>query len=320
MENRMRIVNRAAPVLAALGMLGVAACGGGDGGAGEGAGGRIQIDGSSTVYPVSQAMAEEFMMSEEGRGVRVTVSQSGTGGGFQRFCTGETEISDASRPIKESEEQLCETNGVEPVPFEVAMDGITVAVHPENDFVQCLTVEELRRIWGPGSQIQTWSDVRSEWPDAQLKLYGPGTDSGTFDYFTESIMGESGASRQDYTASEDDNVLVQGVSGDRASLGYFGVAYYEQNTERLKAVEVDGGNGCVAPTRATIDSGEYAPLARPMFIYVKGSALSRPEVRGFVEFYMSNATELVPTTGYVALSEAEYQENLSRIEELAGGS
>ncbi len=313
----MRTMKRAVPLLAALGALGVAACGG-DGG--EGTGGRIQIDGSSTVYPVSQAMAEEFMMSEEGRGVRVTVSQSGTGGGFQRFCTGETEISDASRPIKESEAGVCAENDVEPVPFEIAMDGITVAVHLENDFAQCLTVEELRRIWAPGSQIRTWSDVRSEWPDQEMKLYGPGTDSGTFDYFTEEIMGESGASRQDYTASEDDNVLVQGVSGDRASLGYFGVAYYEQNVERLRAVEVDGGNGCVAPTRETIDSGEYAPLARPMFIYVKASALTRPEVRSFLEFYMRNARELVPTTGYVALSESEYEGNLSRIEELAGGN
>ena len=210
----MKMLNRLVPLVAALSM---AACGGGDGGA-EG-GGRIQIDGSSTVYPVSQAMAEEFMMSQEGRGVRVTVSQSGTGGGFQRFCAGETEISDASRPIKPSEEALCEQNGIEPIQLEVGMDGITVVTNPANDFVQCLTVDELRRIWGPGSEIQMWSDVRSEWPNQEIKLYGPGTDSGTFDYFTEVIMGEDGASRQDYTASEDDNVLVQGVAGDASALG-----------------------------------------------------------------------------------------------------
>lgn len=311
----MRMLSRMVPLVAALSMM---ACGGGDGGAGGG--GRIQIDGSSTVYPVSQAMAEEFMMSQEGRDVRVTVSQSGTGGGFQRFCLGETEISNASRPIKPEEEARCEENGVEPVEFKIALDGLTVAVNPQNDFVQCLTVEELRRIWGPGSQVQTWSDVRSEWPDQAIKFYGPGTDSGTFDYFTEEIMGESGASRQDYTASEDDNVLVQGVAGDPSALGYFGVAYYEQNAERLKAVEVDGGSGCVAATRETIESGEYTPLSRPMFVYVRSDALSRPEVRGFLTFYMENGEELVPTTGYVPLSGAEYDANLSQVAEFVGGS
>ncbi len=314
----MKMLSRMVPLVAAMAM---AACGGGEGGEGaEGAGGRIQIDGSSTVYPVSQAMAEEFMLASEGREVRVTVSQSGTGGGFQRFCLGETEISDASRPIKPEEQARCEENEIEPVEFKIAMDGLTVVVNPENDFVQCLTVDELRRIWGPGSEVQTWSDVRSEWPNQEIKLYGPGTDSGTFDYFTEEIMGESGASRQDYTASEDDNVLVQGVAGDRSALGYFGVAYYEQNTSRLRAVEVDGGNGCVGPTRETIDSGEYAPLSRPMFIYVRRDAMSRPEVQRFVTFYMENGAELIPTTGYVALSAAEYDENLSRVAEFAGDS
>ena len=293
----------------------VAGCGG-DGG-GSGSGGRIQIDGSSTVYPISQAMAEEFMLSE-GRDVRVTVSQSGTGGGFKRFCAGETGISDASRQIKEAERQLCEENNVQPVALEVAKDGITVAVNPQNDFVQCLTVEELRRIWQPGSEIQQWSDVRSEWPNEEIKLYGPGTDSGTFDYFTEAIMGEEGASRQDYTASEDDNVLVQGVAGDQASLGYFGFAYYDQNDERLKAVAVDSGSGCVAPSRQTIASGEYQPLSRPMYIYVAESALQRPEVRSFLQFYMNNAEELVPQTGYVPLDSSAYQQNLQQVQQLAG--
>jgi phosphate transport system substrate-binding protein len=309
----MREWKRGIPVLVALAVV---ACGGEAGEAGEG-GGRIQIDGSSTVYPISQAMAEEFMLSE-GREVRVTVSQSGTGGGFSRFCAGETEISDASRPIHEDEAELCEQNGVEPVQFEIAKDGITLTVHEGNDFVSCLTVEELRRIWEPGSEIQTWSDVRSEWPGREMKLYGPGTDSGTFDYFTEAIMGEEDRSRQDYTASEDDNVLVQGVAGDAASLGYFGYAYYEQNTNQLKSVAVDAGSGCVEPTRETIASGEYRPLSRPMFIYVAGEALTRPEVQTFVRFYMENAEELVPAAGYVPLAAETYQSNLSRVEAGAG--
>jgi phosphate transport system substrate-binding protein len=313
----MHELKRGIPVLLALA---VAACGG-DGGeaGGQGASGRIQIDGSSTVYPISQAMAEEFMLSE-GREVRVTVSQSGTGGGFSRFCAGETEISDASRPIHEDEAARCEQSGVEPIEFEVAKDGITLTVNSQNDFVECLTVEELRRIWQPGSEIQTWSDVRSEWPDRELKLYGPGTDSGTFDYFTEAIMGEEDASRQDYTASEDDNVLVQGVAGDAASLGYFGFAYYEVNATQLKSVAVDAGNGCVEPTRETIASGEYQPLSRPMFIYVSGEALSRPEVQSFIRFYMENADELVPAAGYVPVAAETYQENLSRVEGSAGPS
>ncbi|HEM47395.1 MAG TPA: PstS family phosphate ABC transporter substrate-binding protein [Alphaproteobacteria bacterium] len=308
-------------VAAMAGALVLAACGGDGGGGGEGEGlaGRIQIDGSSTVYPVSQAMAEEFMLGE-GRNVRVTASQSGTGGGFSRFCAGETQISDASRPIKDSERERCEANGIEPVELEVAMDGITVVVNPQNDFAQCMTVEELRRIWEPGSEIQQWSDVRSEWPNQDIKLYGPGTDSGTFDYFTEAVMGEEDRSRQDYTASEDDNVLVQGVAGDPGALGYFGYAYYEQNTDQLKALAVDAGSGCVAPSRETIASGEYAPLARPMFIYVAASALERPEVRSFVRFYMESAEELVPQTGYVPLDASAYQENLSGIEGGAGDS
>ncbi|HUG41296.1 MAG TPA: PstS family phosphate ABC transporter substrate-binding protein [Longimicrobiales bacterium] len=297
--------------LLAVGALG--ACGGGDGaGGGSGASGRIQVDGSSTVYPVSQAVAEEFMRAE-GRAIRVTVSQSGTGGGFQRFCAGETEISDASRPIKDTERQLCERNGVEPVELQVAMDGLTVAVHAANDFATCLTTDELRKVWEPGSTVRLWSEVRAGFPGQPMKLYGPGTSSGTFDYFTEVIMGEEDRSRQDYTASEDDNVLVQGVAGDPGALGYFGYAYYEENRDKLKALAVDGGSGCVPPSRETIASGEYAPLARPMFIYVSGQALARPEVRSFVEYYMENAEELVPQVGYVPLDASVYEDNLSRI-------
>lgn len=310
MRDAMRIL---AVVVATAG---VGACGGGDGAEnGSGLSGRIQVDGSSTVYPVSQAVAEEYMRSQ-GRGVQVTVSQSGTGGGFQRFCAGETEISDASRPIKDSERERCENSGVEPLELEVAMDGITVAVNPANDFLQCLTVEELRKIWEPGSTVRTWSDVREGLPNTPMKLYGPGTSSGTFDYFTEAIMGEEDLSRQDYTASEDDNVLVQGVSGDPGALGYFGYAYYEENQDQLRAVAVDNGGGCVQPSRETIASDEYKPLARPMFIYVSGQALERPEVRSFLEYYMEHAEELVPQVGYVPLDAETYASNLSRLEGL----
>ena len=306
--------SKVVPVLAALAAATLAACGDA-GGAGDG---RIQIDGSSTVYPVTQAVAEEFMLGP-GQGVRVTVSQSGTGGGFQRFCVGETEISDASRPIKPTEAETCAANGVEYEAFEVSKDGITVVVNPDNTFVDCMTVDELREVWRPASEVRMWSDVRSEWPNQEIKLYGPGTDSGTFDYFTEAIMGEEDASRQDYTASEDDNVLVQGVAGDPGALGYFGYAYYAENTDQLKALAVDGGSGCVTPSRETIASGEYAPLARPMFIYVNGSALERDEVQRFVEFYMSSAEELVPQVGYVPLPDSTYQSNLDRVRERAGG-
>lgn len=303
-------LRKVVPILAALAVPTlVVACGGGD----ATDGGRIQVDGSSTVYPVTQAVAEEFMLGE-GQGVRVTVSQSGTGGGFQRFCVGETEISDASRPIKPEERATCEENGVEPVVFEVARDGITVVVNPDNTFVSCLTAAELRELWRPGSEVQMWSDIRSEWPNQELKLYGPGTDSGTFDYFTEAIMGEGGASRDDYTASADDNVLVVGVAGDEASLGYFGFAYYVENTERLEAVEIDGGAGCVAPTRETIEDGSYTPLSRPMFIYAKAESMERPVVAEFLRFWMENSAALVPEVGYVPLSEAEYSENLATLE------
>ena len=202
----------------------------------------------------------------------------------------------------------------------MAWDGLSVIVNPANDFVQCLTVEELRRIWAPDGGVSTWSDVRAAWPDEEIRLYGPGTDSGTFDYFTETVLGESGASRPDFQASEDDNILVQGVAGDRYALGYFGYAYYAENQERLKLLEIDGGAGCVAPSDVTIEDGTYAPLARPLFVYVKHSALQRPEVRAYVDFMLSEAAMLVPATGYHALSEAQYQEGLAMIAEAASGT
>jgi len=259
----------------------------------------IQIDGSSTVYPITQAVAEEFQ--EFYPNVAVYVGVSGTGGGFKKFCAGELDIADASRPIKESEREACEAAGIEWVDFTVAYDGISVLVNPANDFVDCLTVEELKRIWEPGSTVKTWRDVRPEWPDRPIALYGPDTDSGSFDYFTEVIVGEAGASRADYTPSADDNVLVQGISGDENALGYFGYAYYLENRDRLRLVAVDGGDGCVFPSPETIESGEYRPLSRPLFIYVRKDALKRVAMRAFVWYYISEyGMTLVPEVGYVA--------------------
>jgi phosphate transport system substrate-binding protein len=278
--------------------------------------GTVQADGSSTVYPITEAVAEEFRV-ESGGGVRVLVAQSGTGGGFKRFCTGETDISNASRPIQEEERLQCEQAGVEPVELTVAWDGLAVLVHSANDFAECLTVDELKKIWEPGSTVRSWSEVRAGWPDQEIKLYGPGTNSGTFDYFTEEIVGEAGASRSDYTASEDDNVLVQGVSGDPYSLGYFGFAYYVENQDKLKLVGVDSGQGCVQPEPATIEGGQYSPLSRPIFIYVNKASLQRPAVREFVDFYLQTAPELVEEVGYVPLTAELYQETRSVFEQAA---
>jgi len=290
-------------------MVGMAACGGGDaeGGAGGGLGGTITADGSSTVFPVTEAVAEEFM-AEHGGAVRVTVASSGTGGGFRRFCAGEIDISNASRAIEPEELEQCRTAGVEPVELTIGWDGEVIVVNPANSFAQCITTAELKRIWEPNSTVRNWSDVRPEWPAQPIKLYGPGTNSGSFDFFTETIMGEADASRADYTASEDDNVLVQGVSGDASSLGYFGFAYFAQNQDKLKALAVDGGTGCVAPSVQTIDDKSYAPLSRPLFIYVDRNELQRPELREFVDFYLSTARELVPQVGYVALTEEGAQQ------------
>ena len=274
----------------------LAACGGGGDAGGDGLTGEVIIDGSSTVFPIAEAVAEEFQIAHQG--VRVSVGVSGSGGGFSRFCAGETDISNASRPMRESEAEDCEANGIEFTELPLAVDGLSVIGNPANEFLQCLTVDELRRIWEPNSSVTTWRDVRAEWPAEDIALYGPGTDSGTFDYFTETIMGESGASRADFQASEDDNILVQGVSGDRYALGYLGYAYVVENRDRLKLVEVDGGEGCVEPNDETIDSGAYQPLSRPLFIYVKHAALARPAVRQFMEFTLENAPEVVPSTGF----------------------
>lgn len=276
------------------------------------------MDGSSTVFPIAEAVAEEFQIANPD--VRVTVGVSGSGGGFKRFCAGETDLSNASRPISDSEREDCAAAGVQFTELSVAWDGLSVIANPQNEFAQCLSVEDLRRIWEPGTSVTTWRDVRSEWPAEEIRLYGPGTDSGTFDYFTETVNGESGASRPDFQASEDDNILVQGVAGDQYALGYFGYAYYAENASRLKLLQVDGGAGCVAPSDETIEDGTYAPLSRPLFVYVKHSALSRPEVKAYVSFMLENASELVPSTGYHALSAEEYTQGVQAIEEAAGGA
>ncbi len=290
----------------------IGACGGGEGGGGAGGlSGFVRIDGSSTVFPVTEAVAEEFQIANPN--ARVTVGISGTGGGFKKFCAGETDISDASRPIKDSEREMCAEAGIEPIEIRVAFDGLAVMVNHGNDFAACMTVDELKRIWEPGSTVSRWSQVRDGWPDEEIKLYGPGTDSGTFDYFTEAIVGEEDASRPDFTASEDDNVLVQGIAGDPYSLGYFGYAYYAENTDKLKLVAIDGGAGCVEPTPATVESGTYAPLSRPLFIYVARSALAKPQVKAFVRYYLEQARLLVPQVGYVPLRDQQYQASLAEI-------
>ena len=269
--------------------------------------GTIEIDGSSTVFPVSEAVAEEFHKIHPD--VRVNVGVSGTGGGFKRFTAGEIDISDASRLIKDSEAEVAEENGIEYYPLRVAMDGMSVMVSPDNDFVECLTTDQLKMIWEPGSAVSKWSDVNPGWPSKDIALYGPDTDSGTFDYFTEEIMGEAQLSRPDYTASADDNVLVQGIAGGKYSLGYFGYSYYQENRDKLKLVAVDSGNGCVLPSSESIENGTYAPLSRPLFIYVSKQSMERPEVREFVEFYLEHAAELAQEVGYIKLGDAEYAAN-----------
>jgi phosphate transport system substrate-binding protein len=266
--------------------------------------GTITIDGSSTVYPVTEAVAEEFQLANDG--VQVSVAFSGTGGGFKLFCIGDTDINDASRPIKaedEGEGLACDTNSIEWVELQVAIDGLTVVVNPENDFATCLTVEELAKIYGPDSpQDLKWSDVRADFPAETVNRYMPGADSGTFDYFTEEINGETDAATQFATQSEDDNVLVTGVAGDVNAIAFFGYAYYVENTDKLKAVEVDGGDGCVAPTDETINTNSYSPLSRPIFIYPDvNKATERPELRAFVDFYLENTQTLSAEVGYVAL-------------------
>jgi len=279
--------------------------------ASSGASGEITVDGSSTVFPISQAVAEEFRKANPK--VQIPVGISGSGGGFKRFTVGEIDIANASRAIKDSEAKKAAENGVEFIELRVAWDGLSIITSKSNDFVECLTTEELKLIWDRSSEVDNWNQVRSSFPDKKLRLYGPDTDSGTFDYFTDEINGEEDRSRSDYTASSDDNVLVLGIAGDGASLGYFGYAYYAENTDKLNLIAVDSGNGCIAPSTATINDGSYSPLSRPLFIYVNVASLARPEVRAFVEFYMNEGGALAEEVGYVRLSDAEYAANLQLI-------
>ncbi|MGB2925808.1 MAG: PstS family phosphate ABC transporter substrate-binding protein [Limnothrix sp.] len=293
---------------------------------GTGLEGSVAIDGSSTVFPITEAMAEEFQKANSD--VRITVGVSGTGGGFKKFCAGETDIADASRPIKEEEIALCEEGGIEYIEIPVAYDAISVVANPENDWAMCLTTEELSMIWSPDAEgtVDNWSQVRDGFPDEPLTLYGPGTDSGTFDYFTDAINGDEGLSRGDYTASEDDNVIVQGVVNEKGALGYFGLAYFEENADRLRAIEVDDGDaengeGCVTPSVATVDDTTYQPLARPIFIYASVASLERPEVAEFINFYMDEENgELVSEVGYVPMSSEIYGKAQTRIAEKTTGS
>lgn len=263
--------------------------------------GDIKIDGSSTVYPITEAVAEEFRTEQPG--VNVTVGVSGTGGGFKKFSRGETAISDASRPIKDKEKAACEENGISYVELEVAYDGLAVLVNKENTWVDHLTVEELKKIWEPAAQgvIMKWNQIRKEWPNEEIHLFGPGVASGTYDYFTDVINGEEGASRGDYTASEDDNVLVQGVSTDKLGLAFFGLAYYEENKDKLKLVGVDSGTGVVLPSQETVANGSYKPLSRPIFIYVNNKAAEKEEVVSFVNFYLEIVPSISKEVGYVPI-------------------
>jgi phosphate transport system substrate-binding protein len=293
--------------LAAALLLSLAGCGGSGGSSGAGGlSGTIQADGSSTVAPLVTAAAERFQREQSG--VRITVGVSGTGGGFERFCRGETDISDASRPIKPEEAQACKSKGIDYVEFQVANDAITVVVNKENTWAKCLTIEQLRKIWDQGSKVKNWKQVDPKFPDVPLKLYGPGTDSGTFDFFTEKVNGKDGRSRSDYGASEDDNVIVQGVAGDKGALGYFGFSYYEQNQDKLNAVAIDAGNGCVAPSVAAAQSGTY-PLSRPLFVYVKKSSFQRPEVKAFVRFILDHERELAEAAQFVPMTDAQLQKS-----------
>jgi phosphate transport system substrate-binding protein len=274
--------------------------------------GTVAADGSSTVYPITEAVGEEFQKANPK--TKVTIGISGTGGGFKRFCAGETDISNASRPIKPTEVEACKAGGVEYIELPIAYDGLAIVANPKNDWATCMTVPELKTLWAPEAQgkITKWSQVREGWPDKPIRLFGPGVDSGTYDYFTEAVVGKEHSSRGDFQSSEDDNVLVQGIASDQAALGFFGVAYYKENKAKLKLVGVDDGKaengaGCITPTMETVENGTYQPLSRPLFIYVKKTAADRPEVKAFIQFYLGQAPTLVKEVGYVPFNPDAYK-------------
>ena len=263
----------------------------------------IAIDGSSTVFPLSAIAAEDFQVATPA--VQVRVGASGTGGGFEKFCRGETDANDASRSIKDEEAEACAAEGIDYLPLTMAIDALTVVVSPENDWVDCLTLEQLRAIWEPDSAITSWQQVDPSFPDVPMRLFGPGTDSGTFDYFTKEVNGEEGSSRTDFTPTEDDNVIVQGVSGSTGGMGYFGFTYYEENAERLKALAIDAGEGCIVPSQATAQDGSYAPLSRPLYVYVSVPSMARPEVRAFFDFYVRNDESIALGAKFIPLNEEQ---------------
>jgi phosphate transport system substrate-binding protein len=282
--------------------------------------GMIKIDGSSTVFPIAEAVAEEFQLS--GRRVRVTVGLSGTGGGFKKLCRGEIDVTNASRPILTEEMAKCRQAGVRYLELPVAFDAITVVVNPTNSWVKTLTLQELKQMWEPAAQdkIKRWNQIRPDWPDAPLTLFGPGADSGTFDYFTEAVCGKAKSSRGDFTASEDDNVLVQGVQHNANALGYFGFAYYNSHRQQMRAVPIDNGSAAVLPSIDSVNDGSYRPLSRPLFIYVNEAAVARPEVRDFVEFYLANSTRLAEETGFIGLPQNAIQKTVQLFRERRAGT
>ncbi|MEU8246463.1 PstS family phosphate ABC transporter substrate-binding protein [Nonomuraea sp. NPDC048916] len=283
--------------------------------------GQVKADGSSTVAPLTSAAAEFF--ADEQPKINVTVGTSGTGGGFEKFCNGETDISNASRSIKDEEKAACDAKGVKYSELTVATDALTVVVNKENTWVTCLTTDQLKKMWEPAAEgkVTTWKQVDAKFPDEPLKLFGPGTDSGTFDYFTDEINGEEGASRKDYSPSEDDNIIVQGVTGSKGGLGYFGFTYFEENADKLKAVEIDSGNGCVAPSVETAQNGTYTPLARPLFVYPSAGATKRPEVTAFLDFYANNINKIATDAKFIPLNaeqEAKLKNDLAALKTQAG--
>ena len=289
-------------------VLVLAACGGQDGASSDGISGEVLVDGSSTVAPLAGTAGELF--SAENPDANVSVATSGTGGGFKKFCAGETDIANASRPIKDEERAECDANGIAFTELTVANDALTVVVNNENDWATCLTVDELKKIWAPESEgtVTNWSQVRAGFPEVALDLYGAGTDSGTFDYFTKAINGEEGASRTDYQPTEDDNVTVTGVTGSKGGLGYFGFSYFEENMDALKAVSIDGGAGCVAPSSEAAQNGTYTPLSRPLFIYVSNAGYTdKPAVKAFVDYFIANDDQITAEALFVPLSEAQKQ-------------